>query len=363
MASRASATSRPRAVSRDRPGRHRPFQLVFSATWKRPSTRSGARGLSIVPPDPEFGFPRVAATLRFPGAAAISRTRSRSHIRIETISGGRSDTRARSRAARRRIATGTMTAACVTRHPRRLPARAIPDDIVRRYCLTHDRTQDARLRSPVPDSSSRDLRISRSSSQISPTPYNPAPWPPRLTPVQWLICAHRRARLRVRHLRTADAAADRRAGAARAGECARRARRRTTTGSALLFWIPAVAGGIFGLLGGYLTDRLGRRRVLTWSILLYAFSAFAAGFSTNIWQFLFFRCTTFIGVCVEFVAAVAWLAELFPDPKQREKRARLHAGVLVGRRRAGDGGQLPGCSRTARRCRRSTAATRRGATR
>ena len=30
------------------------------------------------------------------------------------------------------------------------------------------------------------------------------------------------------------------------------------------------------------------------------------------------RCTTFIGVSVEFVAAVAWLAELFPDPKQRE---------------------------------------------
>ena len=33
----------------------------------------------------------------------------------------------------------------------------------------------------------------------------------------------------------------------------------------LLFYIPAVAGGIFGLLGGYLTDRLGRRRVLVWS--------------------------------------------------------------------------------------------------
>jgi MFS family permease len=34
---------------------------------------------------------------------------------------------------------------------------------------------------------------------------------------------------------------------------------------------------------------------------------------------LFFRTTTFIGVCVEFVAAVAWLAELFPQPKRREK--------------------------------------------
>ena len=87
----------------------------------------------------------------------------------------------------------------------------------------------------------------------------------------------------------------------------------------LLFWIPAIVGGAFGLLGGYLTDRLGRRRVLVWSILIYAFSAFAAGFSTSIWQLLFFRCTTFIGVCVEFVAAVAWLAELFPNPKQREK--------------------------------------------
>lgn len=86
-----------------------------------------------------------------------------------------------------------------------------------------------------------------------------------------------------------------------------------------LFYIPAFAGGLIGLLGGYLTDRLGRRRVLTWSILLYAFSAFAAGFSTSIEMLLFFRCTTFVGVCIEFVAAVAWLAELFTDPHRREK--------------------------------------------
>ncbi|HEY7697143.1 MAG TPA: MFS transporter [Vicinamibacteria bacterium] len=85
-----------------------------------------------------------------------------------------------------------------------------------------------------------------------------------------------------------------------------------------LLWIPAVAGGIFGLLGGYLTDRFGRRKVLVWSILLYAFSALAAGYSTSLPMLLFFRTTTFVGVCVEFVAAVAWLAELFPDPKRRE---------------------------------------------
>src|SRR6476659_3032860 len=49
-----------------------------------------------------------------------------------------------------------------------------------------------------------------------------------------------------------------------------------------LFYWPAVAGGLFGLLGGYLTDLFGRRRVLVWSILLYAFSAFAAGFATSV---------------------------------------------------------------------------------
>src|SRR5688500_12318774 len=34
---------------------------------------------------------------------------------------------------------------------------------------------------------------------------------------------------------------------------------------------------------------------------------------------LVLRCFVFIGVCVEFVAAVAWLAELFPEAKRREQ--------------------------------------------
>ena len=86
-----------------------------------------------------------------------------------------------------------------------------------------------------------------------------------------------------------------------------------------LFFVPAIAGGVFGLVGGYLTDLLGRRRVLTFSILLYALSALAAGFATSLPQLLVCRCLVFIGVCVEFVAAVAWLAELFPDREQRER--------------------------------------------
>src|SRR5437867_9248153 len=103
----------------------------------------------------------------------------------------------------------------------------------------------------------------------------------------------------------------------------------------LLFWLPAMAGGVFGLIGGYLTDLFGRRRILTWSILLYAFSALASGYATTLPELLILRCLTFVGVSVEFVAAVTWLAELFPDPKQREavigytQVAQSGGGILV----------------------------------
>ena len=85
-----------------------------------------------------------------------------------------------------------------------------------------------------------------------------------------------------------------------------------------LFWIPPLGGGFCGLWGGYLVDRFGRRRILTWSILLYTFSAMASGLATQLEMLLLFRTLSFAGVCVEFVAAVAWVAESFPDPNMRE---------------------------------------------
>src|SRR5579883_687579 len=49
----------------------------------------------------------------------------------------------------------------------------------------------------------------------------------------------------------------------------------------LLFYLPAIAGGVFGLVGGYLIDLLGRRRILTWSILLYGACTFASAYVTS----------------------------------------------------------------------------------
>lgn len=86
-----------------------------------------------------------------------------------------------------------------------------------------------------------------------------------------------------------------------------------------LSWISALCGGIFGLIGGWLTDKIGRKKVMAGSIFLYSFSPLLAAFSTSLAMFFFFRCTTFIGVCVEFIAAITWLSELFADKKQRER--------------------------------------------
>jgi MFS family permease len=89
--------------------------------------------------------------------------------------------------------------------------------------------------------------------------------------------------------------------------------------SGRMLWIAALAGGVFGLLGGWLVDRLGRKTIMVASILMYSFSPLAAAFSTELWQLVLFRSTTFVGVCVELVAAVTWLAELFEDRKTRER--------------------------------------------
>ncbi len=88
--------------------------------------------------------------------------------------------------------------------------------------------------------------------------------------------------------------------------------------SGRMSWITALAGGGCGLLGGLLIDRLGRKTIMIASILAYSVSPVMAAFSTELWHLVLFRSTTFAGVCVEMIAAVTWLAELFEDKRTRE---------------------------------------------
>src|SRR3954470_20595577 len=59
-----------------------------------------------------------------------------------------------------------------------------------------------------------------------------------------------------------------------------------------LLWISALCGGVFGLLGGWLVDKLGRKTVMALSIFVYSLSPFFAAYATSLPMFVFFRCTT-----------------------------------------------------------------------
>jgi MFS family permease len=85
-----------------------------------------------------------------------------------------------------------------------------------------------------------------------------------------------------------------------------------------ILYFPFLAGGIAGLVGGYLTDRFGRRRMLVASIVLYGVATAAAAYATSPAELLFWRCMTIIGVCTEWIAATAWIAELFGDRRRRD---------------------------------------------
>src|SRR5436190_23559569 len=86
-----------------------------------------------------------------------------------------------------------------------------------------------------------------------------------------------------------------------------------------LLWMSALSGGIFGLLGGWLIDKFGRKTVMAAGIFLYSFSPVAGAYCNSLELFVAFRCASFIGVCVEFVAAITWLAEVFEDCKVRTR--------------------------------------------
>ncbi len=112
------------------------------------------------------------------------------------------------------------------------------------------------------------------------------PGAPRLTPIQWLICAVACLGFAFDLYETLMLALIVRPALTSLGNL-KPGTQAFNLWVGLLFFIPVAIGGLFGLLGGYLTDLLGRRRVLVWSILLYALSACAASYATSVHSLFF----------------------------------------------------------------------------
>ena len=87
--------------------------------------------------------------------------------------------------------------------------------------------------------------------------------------------------------------------------------------------IGAVIGGI---VFGILSDRMGRVRVLTWTILLFAVFTGMCALAQGYWDLLIYRTIAGIGLGGEFGIGMALVAEVWPA----SKRARVSSYVGLG---------------------------------
>lgn len=75
-----------------------------------------------------------------------------------------------------------------------------------------------------------------------------------------------------------------------------------------------LAGAVFGaILFGYLTDRLGRRRLFLVTLATYSLATVASAFSWNVLSFSIFRFFTGVGIGGEYAAINSAVDELIPS--------------------------------------------------
>lgn len=79
--------------------------------------------------------------------------------------------------------------------------------------------------------------------------------------------------------------------------------------AASAYLIGAVAGALFF---GWLTDRLGRKKLFTITVLVYLVATICCGLSWNFWSFAFFRMVTGAGIGGEYAAVNATIQEMIP---------------------------------------------------
>ncbi len=78
-----------------------------------------------------------------------------------------------------------------------------------------------------------------------------------------------------------------------------------------------LVGAVVGALGfGWLTDRLGRKKLFSITVLLYLVATIASGFAWNFWTFALFRFLTGAGIGGEYAAVNATIQELIPARKR-----------------------------------------------
>jgi MFS transporter, SP family, arabinose:H+ symporter len=93
----------------------------------------------------------------------------------------------------------------------------------------------------------------------------------------------------------------------------------------------ALYGTVIGsLLGGWPTDRLGRRRTLLWIGVLYFVSAVWSGLATGVYTFIVARFIGGLGVGTATVAAPLYIAEIAPPHRRGRLAGMFQFNIVFG---------------------------------
>lgn len=92
-----------------------------------------------------------------------------------------------------------------------------------------------------------------------------------------------------------------------------------------------LAGAVTGaILFGYLTDRLGRRKLFLVTLAVYSLATAATALSWNFWSFALFRFITGLGIGGEYAAINSAVDELIPGKVRGTVDLVVNATFWVG---------------------------------
>ena len=93
------------------------------------------------------------------------------------------------------------------------------------------------------------------------------------------------------------------------------------------YLVGAVAGALYF---GWLTDRLGRKKLFFITLALYLTATAATAFSWNVWSFCFFRLLTGAGIGGEYSAINSTIQELIPARYRGHTDLAINGSFWVG---------------------------------
>jgi MFS family permease len=108
------------------------------------------------------------------------------------------------------------------------------------------------------------------------------------------------------------------------------ARAATLHWTGILTSVLLVGWAIGGIVFGRITDRLGRRRTLLFTMLLYAAGTAACALAPNLALLIVFRLISAFGIGGEWAAGASMVAEVVPEKRRVEAGALLYTAAPMG---------------------------------